>query len=384
MARTIPQIAITDFSAESPIGFRESDILDNLKTGRSGIRLTTVGDMQLLMGCLPDPDRFSPANRSMEMAHSALNRLRELSPAENVRLEKFRPNTGVVMGSSKGLPERLFPGEFSRGIPDFSGDNAALEIARVLKTEGPALNYPTACATGIVCLIQGSLLIERGVAGEVFAGATEACAFPLFLAGFKNMGALSLNPMRPFQSDRDGFNPGEGAAVFRLEPLGVSGQKPIAILKGWDYRADAYHMTAVNPDGKTLAYCIRKTLERAGWNPEDVEYINAHGTGTPVNDDVEARAVADVFGTNCPPVSSLKPYIGHLLGASGAVELALIITALRHGFIPPTLTAGSFDPALPIRHVPADGIHRPVKRFLKLSLGFGGHIAALAVEIVSS
>lgn len=382
MARTIPQIAITDFSTESPIGFRESDILENLKEGHSGIRLTTVGDRELLMGRLPEGDRFSPANRSMDMAHSALNRLRELSPTESVRADIPRPNTGVVMGSSKGLPERLFPSEFSRGIPDFSGDNAALELARTLQAEGPALNYPTACATGIVCLIQGSVLIERGIANEVFAGATEACAYPLFLAGFKNMGALSLNPMRPFQPDRDGFNPGEGAAVFRLESLGAPGQKPVAVLRGWDYRADAYHMTAVNPDGKTLAYCIRKTLERAGWNPQDVEYINAHGTGTPVNDDVEARAIADVFGANCPPVSSLKPYIGHLLGASGAVELALIITALRNGFIPPTLTAGTFDPTLPIRHVPVDGIHRPVKRFLKLSLGFGGHIAALAVEMV--
>lgn len=366
------------------MGGEEKTVAEKLRRGVSGIHKVSVGGDGVFMGMVLGRERFSDENRSIEMAASALARLRDEAGKNTRKAVGSHGSVGVVVGSSKGLPERLYPGKFSRGIPDFSGDNVSRELARILGAEGPALNYPAACATGLICLIQGANLLCRGICDEVFAGATEASGYPLFLAGFKNMGALSSQPMQPFHADGNGFNPGEGAAVFRMVQSGDSaeGEKPKAILRGWDFRADAYHMTAVDPTGDTLALSIRKALQQAGWKPEDVEYINAHGTGTPVNDAVETRAIATVFGENCPPVSSLKPYIGHLLGASGAVELALVLMALRNGFVPPTLCAGEFDPKLPVRHVPPGGLEKRVRRFLKLSLGFGGHVAVLAVEIV--
>src|SRR5262249_39264116 len=148
---------------------------------------------------------------------------------------------------------------------------------------GPALNYPAACATGSVSIIAGINLLRDGVADVVLAGSSEASGHPLVLAAFQNMGALSPGKARPFHRDRDGFNAGEGAALFvleREEDAQRRGARILARIAGWDFRSDAYHVTGENPDGTTLEYCIRKTLSRARWQPEDIEYVNAHGTGT--------------------------------------------------------------------------------------------------------
>ncbi len=164
------------------------------------------------------------------------------------------------------------------------------------------------------------------------------------------------------------------------------GARIMARITGWDLRADGYSATAVEPDGRTLDYAIRRTLARAGWCPEDVEYINAHGTGTRLNDSVEAAVISRVFGDASlgrkrPLVSSLKPYIGHLLGASSSVEIALAITSLNRGYIPATLRLQEPDPEFCLNHVAASGEDRRVTRFLKISLGFGGHTGVIAIEL---
>lgn len=148
----------------------------------------------------------------------------------------------------------------------------------------------------------------------------------------------------------------------------------------WDFRSDAHHMTAVEPGGSVIEYAIQRTLSKAGWQPGDVQYINAHGTGTELNDQTEAAAIMRIFGQPGPYVSSLKAAIGHLLGASSGAEMALIVIALANGFVPPTLFLDEPDPEFHLNFVPASGAHMDVKRYLKFSYGFGGHIAILAVE----
>jgi 3-oxoacyl-[acyl-carrier-protein] synthase II len=161
------------------------------------------------------------------------------------------------------------------------------------------------------------------------------------------------------------------------------GTIPFARLAGWDQRADAHHITGADPTGNVLSLAVERTLSMAQWSPSDVQYINAHGTGTLLNDRVEAAAIRRVFGSKCPPVSSLKGHMGHLLGASSAAELAIAVQCARYGFLPPTLGLDDPDPELDLNFVPDKGISGSgIKRILKISLGFGGHIAVMAVEIL--
>lgn len=344
----------------------------------------------------PEPDPPLP-DRALGFARIAARRAWDQSGLGQAGLSPDR--IAVIVSSSKGLLSNLLEarGRFLCGgdadlVPPFEaawGDTPSRRIARDLGLAGPALNYPAACATGIASIVPAIHLLQEGLADAVLAGSAEACGHPLILAGFSSMGAMAAGLSRPFHTDRDGFNPGEGAAVFVLERDRDARRRearPLARIAGWDLRSDAHSATAVEPGGQTLEYAVRRALARAGWAPTDVDYINAHGTGTRLNDTVEAGVIARVFGhpgghRPPPPVSSLKPYTGHLLGASAAVELALILESLRDGFIPPTLRLDRPDPALPLRHVPPEGIAAPARRILKLSLGFGGHIGVLAVEL---
>lgn len=307
---------------------------------------------------------------------------------EQAHVDSAQPErVATVVGCSKGRLYAMAAANPPLFDPqEFPGETVSRDIAVIHKFCGPVLNYPAACATGLACVIAAANLLRDDLCDLAITGSAEASAFPLTLSSFANMGALSTRVMRPFHRERDGFNPAEGAGVLVLERESSSrarGHQAIARLAGFDIRSDAHHITSPEASGATIALSIRRTLRMAGWSLADVQYINAHGTGTRQNDDIEARAIYSIFGENCPPVSSLKSYLGHLLGGSAGAELVTAIVSLCSGFIPPTHGLDQLDPAIaPLNHVPQRGLATHVRRILKLSLGFGGHIACAAVELL--
>lgn len=307
---------------------------------------------------------------------------------------------GVIVSSSKGQLRSLLQAHkqyrdkgpaylhqngtgFTSLFRNFPGNVLGEMLAAKYGITGPVMNYPAACATGLNSVIYAAGLLHDGMIDVAIAGSSESSGNAVTLASFYNMGAIADGHVRPFHRDRHGFNPGEGAGVFILERESDAkkrGARILGTICGYDFRSDAHHMTAVEPGGTVIEYAIERTIREAGWKPEDVEYINAHGTGTELNDKTEAGAIERVFGQRQPYVSSLKAAIGHLLGASSGVELALIMIALAEDFVPPTLLLDIPDPEFHLNFVPDGGLHTHINRFMKFSYGFGGHIAIVAME----
>lgn len=384
-------VVITGVGMVTPVGNEPGEVVSALKAGRCGVVETEVdGRLSVMMGCVADAgEGFAAQDRAFGFALKSVRQALEQSRLS----QNFDPTRLMtVIGSSKGRIGNLLgpPGNSGPLNPTdfekFPGDTLGLEVCRTLGLSGgPVMNCPAACATGIVCLIRGVQALQMGEADAVLAGSAESAGRALLLSAFRNMGALAPQLMRPFNIDRCGFNPGEGGAVFVLERESdavARGATVLARIVGWDQRSDASHITAADPAGAVVAHAIRQTLKRAGWHPDNVDYINAHGTATPLNDLVEARAILNVFGPSTPPVSSIKPYIGHLLGASSAVELALVMESARAGFLPPTPGLIQPDPDIPLQFVSPVGSHGCFQCILKLSLGFGGHIGVIALEIL--
>lgn len=384
----LPRIVVTGYGFVSPIGSTPQQAVQALREGRSGIRSINLGGhFDILMGRVPDsayPDR--EPDMSLEFAVDAAETAITNARLDATSVDPWRVTT--IISSSKGrLATILDPEENKRyGFrPDkFPGNTIGLAIARKWRFSGAVLNYSAACATGLHSIIRAAQALQCYEADVALAGSSESSGTALLMAGFRNMGAISDSPVLPFHRNRAGFNPGEGAAVFLLEREedALARHAPIvARLTGWDQRSDAHHITSAESSGETIAYAIRKAIRMAGWSPSDIEYVNAHGTGTPLNDLVEGRSIISAFGPNTPLVSSLKPYIGHLLGASSAVELALVISSLKAGYIPPTLGLNDPDPRIPLQFVSPEGTNASIHRIMKLSLGFGGHIGVVTVEL---
>lgn len=384
-------IVISGMGIVCALGSDRETISRALRGRRSGIVPHAFHpELILPFGRVPNRDAF-PADgfdQNLPFARHAVAQAMQQAGAETIA-PWYPERVAVVMGSSKGrISGLLHPSAKPRDVVEkFPGDTLGLDLAREAGAIGPVLNYPTACATGLTCIIQAIHLLWEGTADMAIAGSTEASGNALVMAGFHNMGALTKEPMRPFHRNRAGFNPGEGASAFVLErevDARERGARPLARLCGWDFRSDAHHMTAADAIGAVPALCTRRVLDKAGWDPADVDYVNAHGTGTTRNDKVEGKVLRDVFGPpeTAPPVSSLKPFIGHLLGGSAGVELGLALYSMQQSFLPPTLNLDDPDPTIDVHHVPSGGLEKGTTRCLKLSLGFGGHIAAVAVELL--
>jgi 3-oxoacyl-[acyl-carrier-protein] synthase II len=306
---------------------------------------------------------------------------------------------GVVLGTAIGGLTTLL-GNFDvmreRGerrvsallVPMMMSNAAAGEIAIRYSLQGQTLSVASACATGNNAIGEGAELIRRGAAEVVICGGSESTMHPLAVAAFNNMQAISSRndeperASRPFEADRDGFVMGEGAGVFILESLGYAQQRGARIyaeVAGYGTSTDAFHITAPDEKGTGAALAMERALRDAALDPEEIDYINAHGTSTPLNDAMETRAIRRVFGKHADrvAVSSTKSMIGHLLGAGGAVEAVACVKALETGMIHPTINYETPDPECDLDYVPNHAREAHPRTALSNSFGFGGHNASL-------
>jgi 3-oxoacyl-[acyl-carrier-protein] synthase II len=337
-------------------------------------------------------------DRMVQLAANATNQC-----LDGVDLESLdRNRIGVVIGSGIGgiatlenqhrvMLERG-PGRISPFfIPMLISDMASGYVSIVHGLKGPNYSTVSACASGGNAIADAYLMIKAGIADAMVAGGSEAAVTPLSLAGFCALKALSCRndeperASRPFDRDRDGFVLGEGAGVLLLEELEhakARGANIMGELAGVGMSGDAYHITAPSPDGDGAIRSMAAAVEAAGLSPSDVDYINAHGTSTQLNDASETAAIKAVFGDHAYElaVSSTKSMIGHLLGAAASVELIVCALAIRDGKIPPTINLDYPDPDCDLDYVPKQTRERGVDVALSNSFGFGGHNVSLLVK----
>jgi len=313
--------------------------------------------------------------------------------------EKNTDRIGVIVGTGLGglsSIEKYHSVLLDRGpqrvtpffIPMLIANEASGQIAIEYGAKGPNLCVVTACATGAHSIGEACRCIQHGDADAIIAGGVEATITPLALAGFNAMKAISTRnaeperASRPFDRDRDGFVMGEGGAVTILEELEharARGAKIYAELVGYGYTGDAYHLAAPDPDGDGAARCMQMALRDARLSPEDVDYINAHGTSTELNDITETVAIKRVFGAYAQklPISSTKSMTGHLLGAAGSTEAIFSVLAIRDKIIPPTINYENPDPRCDLDYVPNVAREAKVRVALSNAFGFGGTNATL-------
>jgi 3-oxoacyl-[acyl-carrier-protein] synthase II len=275
-------------------------------------------------------------------------------------------------------------------IPTMIANMAAGLTAIQLGAKGPNSCTVTACAAGSNSIGDAFRLVQRGYAQAIVCGGSEAAITPLGMAGFAAMKAMSTRnddptrASRPFDQGRDGFVMGEGAGILLLEELDHAlsrGAKIYAEIIGYGMTCDAYHMTAPVPGGEGAARAIRLAMKDAGITPNQVNYINAHGTSTPANDSTETAAIKAALGEDVAPkvaISSTKSMTGHLLGGSGGIEAVATVMAIVHDKVPPTINLEDPDPACDLDYVPNEAREMPVEVALSNSFGFGGHNVTLA------
>jgi 3-oxoacyl-[acyl-carrier-protein] synthase II len=268
-------------------------------------------------------------------------------------------------------------------VPMMMANAAPAAISMKYGWQGPCENTVTACAAGTHSIGNAARLITSGRCDTVIAGGAEASITPTAVAGFGNMTALSREGVsRPFDADRDGFVIAEGAGILVLEEWETAQRRGATILGevlGSASNADAHHITAPSPDGAGAVACMRLALEDAGLTPDDIVHINAHGTSTPLNDMAEAQAIARLFGSPGPVVTSTKGVTGHALGAAGAIEAVAVVLAMAHRVIPPTAGHVTADPEMPPMRLATAPTPWDPGPSMSNSFGFGGHNGALVL-----
>jgi len=343
-------------------------------------------------------DRFvqlaiAAAEEAMESAGLGLPEARKDIPPERFGvifgsgiggMYTFEDQTRVLV--TKG-PKRVSPFFVPMFIPDMAAGMVSIRFGAM----GPNYATVSACASSGHALGDALRILQRGDADVMLAGGTEAAITPLCIAGFSSMRAMSTrnddpaSASRPFDAGRDGFVIGEGAGATVLETLEhaqARGATILAELAGYGASADAYHMTAPEPTGAGAGFAMLAALRDAGAEPQDVDYINAHGTSTPHNDVMETTAIKSVFGDSAKElvVSSTKSMVGHLLGAAGATEAIICALVTRDGKIPPTINFSDPDPACDLDYAHNRVVEGPVALALSNSFGFGGHNVTLAIR----
>lgn len=408
------RVFITGIGMVTPLGVDKSDVWDKLKAGVSAVGPITrfdasdyptriaaeVPDFQA--GEFMDRKEARRADRFVQLAMAAAHLAVEDGNLDPEREDKDR--VGVYISSGIGGLETLAtqhqlllekgPSKVSPFlIPMMIGNMAAGQVAMRYGFAGAANNIVSACASGGQAIGEALRSLQRGEAEMILAGGAEASIHPIGLAGFCALKALSTRnddpaaASRPFDQDRDGFVMGEGAAVLVLETerhLVRRGGKAYAELVGYAATNDAHHLTAPHPQAKGATRCMQLALQDAQVQPAEVDYVNAHGTSTQLNDRLETLAIHHVFGAHARrlAVNSTKSMIGHLLGASGAVELAVSALSVHTGFVHPTANYQTQDPECDLDYVPGAGRALPLRVAISNSLGFGGHNCTLVIKRV--
>ncbi len=405
------RIVVTGIGLISAFGDGVEPFWDSVKAGKIGVSRISLFDAsqlncQVAAECRDfnaakymDPKEAKRSDRYTHFAVAAAKlavRDSGLDTSSNIDPERF----GVLIGSGVGgmdtieKQSRAFVERGARRvspfmIPNLLANMSSGVVAIDLGAKGVNFSVVSACATGTHAIGEAMLHLQMGREDAILAGGSEAAVNPLGFAGFCAMKAMATNfndqperASRPFDADRCGFVMGEGAGVVVLERYDhavARGAKIYCEISGYGATCDAYHITSPDVEGRGLSLCLRRTLADAGVSPEDVDYINAHGTSTPYNDKFETAAIHTVFGEHAKKlmVSSTKGATGHMLGAAGGVEAAVCALALRDGVVPPTVNYEYPDPDCDLDYVPNTAREYPLKTAISTNLGFGGHNGAL-------
>ncbi len=403
------RVVVTGLGAVSPIGIGVEAFWEALKAGISGAtRITKFDPTGFDCQIAAEVKGFDPLNwvekkeaRKMDtfIQYAIAAAAMAVEGAALKATEENRDRIGVSIGTGMGgIPllleeqKRMLergPGRVSPFfIPGIITNLASGWISMIHGARGPNSCVSTACATGNHAIGDSLRIIERGEADAMIAGGTEAVIVPLTIAGFASMKALSTRndeparASRPFDRDRDGFVMGEGAGVLILEALETAvkrGAPILAEIVGYGMSGDAHHITAPAPEGDGALRSMQAALQDRGIRPEEVDYINAHGTSTPYNDRNETQAIKRLFGGHASrlSISSTKSMTGHLLGAAGGVEAVATVLALKHGLLAPTINYETPDPECDLDYVPNKAREAPIRIALSNSFGFGGTNATL-------
>ncbi|MDH7605464.1 MAG: beta-ketoacyl-ACP synthase II [Melioribacter sp.] len=403
------RVVITGMGAVTPIGNNVQELWEGLITGRNGAGKITKFDASIFatqFAC--EVKNFDPAvyidkkelKRMDIYSHFALASAAMAIEDSKLDLSKINLNmVGVVFGSGiggiltfeeqhslfmQGGPKRVSPFFVPMMIPDIAAGHISIRYG----FKGPNYATVSACATSSHAIADAFILIQRGSADIMICGGSEAPITQMSIAGFNAARALStwndryLEASRPFDKDRNGFVMGEGGGVLILEELEHAlnrGAKIYAEIVGVGLTADAYHITAPAPEGEGAVRSMKEALRDANVEPEVVDYINAHGTSTELNDVNETKAIKTVFGEHAYKlaVSSTKSMTGHLLGAAGAVEAIITVLAIVNSTIPPTINLDEPDPECDLNYTPKVPVKKEIKYALSNTFGFGGHNATI-------
>ena len=405
------RVVITGMGLITPIGSSPDALWTSLVNGHSGTGAITLFDAQGFDSRIAGEVRdFDPrdvldakeARRTDRFIQFAVAATRSALASADLELDDSnRGRTGVLIGSALGgigTAERELNTLATRGpkrvspffIPMYLADMASGYVGIDIGAKGPNLATLSACASSAHAIGEATEMIRRGSADVMLAGGSEAAVTAGSVAGFSALHALSTRndepetASRPFDATRDGFVVAEGAAVLVLERLTFARSRGATILgemTGYGMSGDAYHIVQPTPDGSGASTAMKLAVESAGLRPKDVDYINAHGTSTPLNDKIESAAIRTIFGKDTiPPTSSIKALTGHLLGAAGAVEAIASLLAIKHQTVPPTWHLGTPDPDCDLDYVPNQPREASITNVMSNSLGFGGHNVSLIIS----
>lgn len=407
------RVVITGMGTVNPVGNTVDEFWDGLVSGKSGIGPLTKFDPTEFATKIAgevknfDPTQYIEARAARKMdpfSHYALAASIQAMDQAGLDAECDDPHRrGVILGCGIGgfetLEEayrRLFDGGprkiMPTAIPKLIGNIGPGNIALHFNMQGPTLLTVTACASGADAIGNAFHWIQRGVADVLIAGGAEACITQLGIGGFNVLHALSTGyndrpteASRPFDSGRDGFVLGEGAGIVVMEDLEHAKKRGATIyaeLCGYGIANDANHLTAPHPEGRGATQAMTMALADARTDPAEIDYINAHGTSTQLNDAMETLAVKKVFGGEAynTPISSTKSMTGHCIGATGAIEMIAAVLAINTGQIPPTINLTDPDPKCDLDYVPNESRVENVNAALSNSFGFGGHNSSLVLR----
>ena len=403
------RVVITGIGLITPLGTGKDKTWKRLLDGECGIeKITAFDTTEYPVHIAGEVRDFNPEDYIEKKELKKIGRFSQFAIAaskealEDAKLEITPENAdrvGMIIGSGIGGlevieqeigklvekgPKKVSPFYIPAAIANMAAGNASIYLG----AKGPNKSVVTACASGTNSIGDAFQTILLGKADVIIAGGTEGTVTPSGIAGFGNLKALSTNPdpkkaSRPFTVDRDGFVLGEGAGILVLEELEHAKKRRAKIyaeVVGYGETGDAFHMTAPSDGGEGAARAIKMALEQGNVKPEEVGYINAHGTSTPANDKNETKAIKAAFGDHAYKlaVSSTKGATGHLLGGAGGVEAAFLAMAIDEGVLPPTINQDNPDPECDLYYVPNKAEKREIEVGLSNSLGFGGHNAVIA------